>query len=514
MKTIVPTLPQAAEVIVVGGGTCGAVIAARLAERGLDVLVLEAGPDPGAYGDPRWPADLLDATRLPTSHDWGFDSRDTYADRVVPFERAKVIGGCSTHNGAVQTWGHRLDYDGWAALGNPGWSTEALRPLFERASAQLRVRTYAVDELTPWQRAWYEAGPEVGLPQLADLNDFDETVGIAPESVNIVDGGVRWNSAFAYLDPLRGRAHLRIVGDVLVDRVLFEHGRAAGVSVVHGGVTRQIRSPCVVLASGSYGTPAVLLRSGVGPAADLDALRIPRVQHLPGVGAGLHDQPFIMMRWAGSDAMRETMLAAEARGWTPDEQAMAKAASSLEREAFDLHILPYSPTHLFGTRTWHAGVGALCPRSRGRVWLTSRDPAVLPSVDHAFLSDPEGHDVRVLLDGIALLREMAARPKMAALLGRELRPGPEAGATAQALAAFLKQNPNSYWHPVGSCRMGPATDPSAVVDAGGAVHGLDGCHVADCSIMPFVPRATTAMPAVVIAERVAEALLARRPGSS
>jgi choline dehydrogenase len=265
----------------------------------------------------------------------------------------------------------------------------------------------------------------------------------------------------------------------------------------------------VILAGGTFCTPAVLLRSGVGPLAELAALEIPQVLDLPGVGAALHDQPFIMMRWQGSSAISAAMLKRESQGWTPDEQAMAKAASSLEREAFDLHVLPYSPTHLFGERSWHAGVGALCPRSRGRVWLASRDPAVLPCVDHAFLSDAEGHDAQVLLDGIALLREMARLPHLATLLGDELRPGPALD-TPQALKAFLQQNPNSYWHPVGSCRMGPANDALSVVDADGAVHGLDGCYVADCSLMPFVPRATTAMPAVVIAERIAAGLLQHR----
>jgi choline dehydrogenase len=499
------TLLAEAEIIVVGGGTSGAVVAARLAEHGLHVMVLEAGPDPGPYGDPRWPADLLDATRLPASCDWGFNSGDTYPDRVVPFERAKVLSGCSAHNGAVQTWGHRIDYDGWAALGNPGWSTQDLLPLFERASRQLRVRTYTPAQLTPWQRAWYDAGPDLGLPWLKDLNDLDEGVGIAPESVNIVDG-TRWNTAFAYLDPLRGRGNLTIVGDATVDRILIEKGRTVGVSVLYGGKLCRVASQRVVLAGGTFCSPAVLLRSGVGAAARLRALEIPRSVELPGVGANLHDQPFIMLRWTGSDRMAAAMEAALASGWAPDEQTLAKAASSFERHAFDMHLLPYSPTHIHDGRSWHAGIGALCPRSRGKVWLKSRDPQVLPAVDHAFLSDPEGHDAKVLIEGIALLREMAAGSRLAPLLGRELRPGPEV-LGHEALLAFLKENPNSYWHPVGSCKMGPASDPDSVVDARGAVHGLDGCFIADCSIMPFVPRATTAMPAVVIGERIAACLI-------
>jgi choline dehydrogenase len=501
-------LPAAAEVVVVGGGTAGAAVAARLAEAGLDVLVLEAGPDPGPFGDPRWPPDLLDAIRLGTSYDWGFDSGSTYPNQVVRFERARVLGGCSAHNGCAQTWGHRLDYDAWAAVGNPGWATDDLIPLFERASAQLRVRTYEAGELTPWQRAWYEAGPAAGLPHLADLNDLDETVGIGPESVNIVDG-VRWNSAFAYLDPARALPNLRIVGDVLVDRVRLDLTRVTGVDVVHRGVRAEVAADLVVLAAGTYCTPAVLLRSGIGPADDLRAHGIDVALDLHGVGANLHDQPMVAARWEGSPELDRAMEEAAARGWAPDEQVLAKACSSYESEAFDLHLLPYSPTEPGEGRRWIAAAGALQPASRGHVRLAGRDSELLPLVDHGFLTEPDGHDLAVLAEGLALLRELAATPALTRLLGRELTPGPTVVTPAE-VSAFLRATIDNYWHPVGTCKLGPATDPTAVVDASGAVHGIEGCLVADCSLIPVVPRATTALPAVVVAERVASLILDSR----
>lgn len=497
-------VPRAAHTIVVGGGTAGNVVAARLADAGVDVLVLEAGPDFGPEGSGAWPEDLLDGTRLPRSHDWGYDSGDQY-DEVVSFERARVIGGCSDVNGTTQTWGHRADYDGWEAAGNPGWGTDELLPLFEAASDKMRVRTYNADELTPWQRAWYDAGPAVGLPQLTTLNDVDEREGIAPESVNVVDG-VRINTAFAYLDPVRSLPNLAVVGDALVDRVTVDAGRATGVIVQHHGDVYEVRAERVVVAGGAYNSPTVLLRSGIGPAAELAGLDIPVVVDLAGVGENLHDQPFALMCWSGSEEMTRRMDDARTRGWTPDEQAMAKAASPFDPVGFDLHLLPYSPTHLPELKRWSAGVGALLPVSRGKITMTSRDPEAKPVIDHGFLTDPGGQDAAVLAHGMQLLREMAAAPEVRDLIGAELQPGPEA-ATFDDLVAWINRHPDNYWHPVGTTKMGPASDPTAVVDHRGQVHGVENLHVADCAIMPVTPRATTAMPAVVVGERIAEFLL-------
>ncbi|WP_345801649.1 FAD-dependent oxidoreductase [Microbacterium sp. AZCO] len=497
-------LPREAAYVVVGGGTGGNVVAARLAEAGHDVLVLEAGPDFGPQGSAAWPADLVDAARLGRSHDWGYDSGSTYPWRMG-FERGCAIGGSSDMNGCTQTWGHRRDYDAWAEAGLEGWATDDLVPLFEEGMRRMRVRLYQADELTPWQHAWYDAAPAVGMPRLADLNGLDESAGFAPEAVNIEDG-VRVNTAFAYLDPVRHLANLTIVGDALVDRVMVESGRATGVVVRHHGDTATVRAGTVVLAGGTYNSPTVLLRSGIGPAAQLAPLGIPLVQHLPGVGENLHDQPFLLMSWSGSDEMARDMDAARAAGWAPDEQAMGKAASSFEAEAFDLHFLPYSPTHLAGRERWSVGLSALQPRSRGSVRLRDADPDSAPLIDHRFLTDPEGVDVSILAEGAGILRELAASPGLARRVGGEIHPGPET-IDAAALRAHLYANPDNYWHPVGTCRLGLADDPLAVVDARARVHGVEGLRIADCSIMPTVPRATTAMPAVVMGEKVARILL-------
>ncbi|MGP6170080.1 GMC family oxidoreductase [Microbacterium sp. A204] len=498
------SLPGEAEYIVVGGGTAGNVVAARLAEAGQDVLILEAGPDFGAEGDAAWPSDIVDATRLGTSHDWGYDSGDAYPWRIG-FERARAIGGSSDFNGCTQTWGHRRDYDAWAEAGLDGWATDDLAPLFRTGMERMRVRLYTAAELTPWQHAWYDAAPVVGMPHLRDLNDLDESAGFAPEAVNI-QNGVRVNTAFAYLDPVRRLPNLRIIGDALVDRVVVEKGVATGVIVQRHGERVFVRGGAIVLAGGAYNSPTILQRSGIGAFDQLAPLGTPLVHHLPGVGENLHDQPFLLMSWTGSEAMSHAMAEARGAGWAPDEQAMGKAASSFESEAFDLHFLPYSPTHATERKRWSVGTSALLPRSRGFVRLRSADPEAAPVIDHRFLSDPEGIDVRILAEGAQILRELAAAPALAALVGEEIHPGPDTLEPA-ALRAHLYAHPDNYWHPVGTCRMGVDTDPLAVVDARARVHGIEGLRIADCSIMPRAPRATTAMPAVVIGEKVSHMLI-------
>jgi choline dehydrogenase len=494
-------LPEEAEYVVVGGGTAGNVVAARLAEAGKDVLVLEAGPDFGPFGSETWPPDLLDATRLGRSNDWGYDSGDTLPVQVG-FERARAIGGCSDFNGTTQTWGHRRDYDSWAEAGNPGWSTDELLPMFAEGTRKMRVKRYRADELTPWQYAWYDAGTDRGLPRLETLNNLDETVGFAPEDNNIVDG-VRWNTAFAYLDPVRHLPNLRIVGDAHVARVLVTRGRATGVEVHWRGGAHVVRSGRVVVAGGAFNSPQVLQRSGIGSSGLLGALGIPVVVELPGVGENLHDQPFALMSWAGSERMTAEMGKLRATGWAPDEQAMAKAASSFDPDVFDLHFLPYSPSHRGEVKRWSCGVSALQPLSRGYVRIVDTDPEAKPLIDHRFLTDPGGTDARVLAEGMQQLREIAAVPRMAALVGSEIYPGAGVG----SLVAHVVANPDNYWHPVGTCKMGPESDPTAVVDHTGRVHGVEGLYVADAAIMPRVPRATTAMPVVVIGERIARFLL-------
>jgi choline dehydrogenase len=325
-----------------------------------------------------------------------------------------------------------------------------------------------------------------------DLNDLDADTGVAPSPVNIA-GGVRWNAALAYLDPVRERASLRICGDAPVERLLFTAGRARGAVARRAGGHVTVEAERVIVCAGAYDSPALLLRSGIGPADELRALGIPVTADLPGVGANLHDHPALELGFSGSEELRQQCREHVASGaFAPVEGVIAKLRSSrCAVDGFDLHVYPVGGLEQGGFAFW-IPVACLTPRSRGRVRLASADPAAAPLLDHAYCSDPEGHDHAVLRDGVELGRALARSGPFAELLGEELEP--TAGrAPHEAVDAAL----DHYYHPAGTCAMGP------VVDGGLRVHGVDGLYVADCSVFPVVPRANTCLPAVLVAHRLA-----------
>jgi len=325
--------------------------------------------------------------------------------------------------------------------------------------------------------------------------------------VSVVNG-VRWNTAFAYLDPVRERSNLRIVGDSVCDRLEIRSGRVSAVLIAGRESPVRLEAGRVIIAAGTYGSPAILLRSGIGDPSELHDAGISPVHDLPGVGHNLHDHPMATLRYAGTRELEEMMAAFARDHWMPEEQTIAKARSSRCTRGFDLHIYPVGGpdrTSRTGWR-WTLEVACLTPRSRGALRLTSADRAVPPILDHRYLSDPENEDLRVLADGVELAREIAAKPALSRLAGREISPG-NAIATRIEVAAFVRANCRHYYHPVGTCRMGPASDRSAVVDSRGRIHGLDNAYVADASIMPVIPRANTNLPALVVGERIARWLL-------
>lgn len=486
-----------ADVAVLGGGSAGAVVAARLAERGVDVVLLEAGPDYGPLTDGRWPAEILGAAMLATTHDWGYASGPVPGRQPWTFERARILGGCSAHNGAIAAVGHAADYDGWDL---PLWRADLLRPTFAAVLDRMRVRTYAREEAGPFHARCLEAAVTAGwrvdrATFAGDLCDLDAAEGFGLETVNVVDG-LRWNTAFAYLDPVRSAAGLRILDETLVDRV----EQAASHVVVHAvraGAPLQVRAQTAVLAGGVYGTPAILQRSGIGDPSDLRAAGIAPVHDLPEVGRHLHDHPMVNTGRALGPQMLAWLDEAAGAGFVPEEQTLGKARSSLAADGrYDLHVFPVcasTQTQLTHGRAL-VEVACLTPRSRGRLHVTGPDPLAAPRIDHGYLTDADGHDLAVLRDGLRLAETLLEQPALAdALVPGERR---------DLSDAALRRDVQHYYHPVGTARMG--TDPStSVCDERGRVHGLDRLVVADASLLPTVPRANTNIPVIVVAERVA-----------
>jgi choline dehydrogenase len=495
------------EVIVVGGGTAGCVVAARLVDAGHSVLLVEAGPDYGPFDADRWPEDLLDAASLPFSHDWGYQGKGA-GGQSLTFERARVIGGCSTHNGCTQTVGWAGDYDRMAADGCDGWSAAALQPLFEAATRKMQLRHYRDDEVQPFHRVFLESSRTAGVPTIHDLDRLTGELGAGCAPVNTL-GNVRVNTAFAYLDAVRDSELLTIVSDAQVDRVVMSGGRATGIEYLVHGRRVHAAASTVVLSAGAYGTPEILLRSGIGPADELRALGIDVSIALEGVGRNLHDHPTVQLDFAATRALADDLAAFAATAWLPEEQTIAKLRSPFADGPFDLHVYPWIEPDPSLATGWRVviPVSQLRPRSRGTVRLSSADPDARSIVDPRFFSDQDGADLGSVEFGVRwVIDELLAGSigrYLGEPLGRDIR-----GLGTDELRAWMRSSHTHYWHPAGTSRMGREGDHAAVVDGEGRVFGSDGLVVADASVFPDIPRATPALPTVVAAERIAAGLVA------
>jgi choline dehydrogenase len=494
------------DVLVLGAGSAGCVLASRLSEDpDRSVCLIEAGPDHGAYDEGRWPADLLYANELATSHDWGFAGGWSSW-------RAKVVGGCSAHNGCFVAWGAPADFDEWEEAGNPGWSDAAFEPYRRRATEMLRVRRSRVEDLEPFMRAGLEASAEIGLPILDDFDDPRAAEGAAAINVNAV-GDLRWNAAFAYLDPCRGRSNLTLVPHALVDRLRLDGDRATGAIVRVANGEREISADLIVLAAGAYGSPSILLRSGIGPSDELAEAAVGPLVELPGVGRNLIDHPRVEVAFRPTAPLIDETQRHLA-GRAPRAQSLIKARSDVcPPGTWDLHImmrvrrsLTADPPQVPDDPLAHLYVHAMKPASRGRVRLRSPDPDDLPIVDHGFLSDPAGGDMATLASGIEIARKLARSRAMEELLTEEVAPGHGSG--PDELEGYMTGSVGGYWHPVGTCKMGPPSDDASVVDATGRLHSLANVYVADASIMPTIPRSNTQLPVMAVAERIADLLRA------
>lgn len=493
-------MPREADLIIVGGGSAGATLAGIIArDTHRHVLLIEAGPDYGHFREGRWPADILDARQFALSHQWAYAGKAHPSHtHLTGFDRARIMGGCSSHNGCVALVGHRCDYDGWAKLGNTGWDWESVAPAFERAKRAMRVRIPEDDEITPFQRIFVEGALAGGWPRSADLNDPDEIIGVAASPANIYQG-IRWNTALAYIDPVRDKGNLTIVPDALVDTLDIRNGRAIAVEAIIDFERYRFEAPTIVLSAGAYGSPMILLRSGVGPADHLREIGIPVVHHLPGVGRCLNDHPSISLVLDAPPALDREMDAFAAERWLPDEQTLAKFRSSQCTEGFDVHIVGLTRRNQ-QTERWEYRVGVYLVDSRGRGSLTlaSAKPTDHPILDHQYIQDADDHDINAMLDGIEQASAWMHTPPFTRVFGD----GPEP-ASREDLAEFLRANIRHAYHPVSTCHMGPASDPLAVVDPRGKVYGIDNLYICDASIFPRVMRANTNLPAIMLGEHMA-----------
>ena len=467
------------DVVVVGGGTAGCVLASRLSEDPQrTVCVIEAGPDYGPYSAAGWPTDLLDPRGLTFTHDWGTGGED---ERSLG---ARVIGGCSTHNACMAVTGTPEDYDEWG----DAWAWARFAPYVSRARAMLKVCPANTGDPAPIHVAFLEAAASLGLPFLDDADDPGRPTGAARIPVNVVDD-TRWNVAFAYLDRARGRPNLRVLPDTIVDRVVLDGARARGAITASG---ERIGGDVVVLAAGAYFTPAILMRSGIGPEPELARHGIPLLAALP-VGEVLLDHHGTGISWQSTRLLNQ-LTAAHVRRAGPlyAPHAVVKAASTAcDVGSWDLHLVSWADA---ATNGYEASVGVfhMKPGSAGTVRLRSPDPRELPDVERGFLRDPS--DLTTIVEGLELARALAEQGPLARLLGPEDAPGNE------RLDTYARLTMRNYFHPAGTCGIG------RVVDDSGRVLGVDRLFIADASIIPTIPRANTNLTAVAIAERLAEAI--------
>ncbi|MCP9826773.1 GMC family oxidoreductase [Synechococcus sp. EJ6-Ellesmere] len=512
---------SAFDFIVIGGGNAGAVIAARLSEDSTaTVLLIEAGPHYRTIQET--PADLLDSRAVSVeSHDWNYIT-EVIPGREFAYARGKVTGGCSAVNGCISLRGLKQDFREWAALGNKGWDWEDILPLYKRieddrdfgyashhgSEGRIPIQRFKPNEYSQVVKGFCSTAMANGYHWVPDHNHPRGYDGVGPIPMNRAgDGTLRISSSIAYLLEAQTRNNLTIMDKTLARKVVFHGKRATGVEVVTAsGSVETIQAGEVIISCGAIHSPALLLRSGIGPKIDLDPLGIKCVNELQGVGSNLIDHSLaVVAAYPKSGVVHESdddvqmVIHYTAPGSSHKNDMQIYCLGKLGAERFP----GADPTRglMFG-----AGIVINRPESRGRITLESADPNRQPRIDHRLNSHAE--DMRKMVDGVRRGYQLLNSGELGELSEGVAVINDSMIDDTRALERYVTERSATIWHAIGTCKMGPSTDNHAVVDSNLKVHDCKNLRVADCSIFPDHVSRNPMLTCYVVAEKAVDSVLA------